>query len=377
MNDSINNLCETKLTEPTTELDPKLIFEGRNKPSLKLGPELNGLLLVDKPKSMTSHSLVAIIRRLAGQKGCGHTGTLDPMATGLMLILLGFGTKLANFMVEADKSYLAVIHLGLVTDTLDVTGQTIAEWSKPFPDLAMIQEVLKELEGPSQQVPPAFSAIKVAGKPAYKAARKGKMLDLPPRPVTAYSLSVVDYRPPFLSLKAFVSKGYYIRSLARDVGLKLGLGGGSLADLRRLSVGSFTLEQAGAIPDDREELIARLLSPRQALYHLPELVLPDPEVKALSQGQRLFLPTIKTAEFRPAYSRSAMTGSADKNTAELSATDGTYKIINSSGLLVALGQVTSDGPEQGQKSTQEGNLALPEQSPQGPFLRPLRVFTLA
>ncbi|MDR3134886.1 MAG: tRNA pseudouridine(55) synthase TruB, partial [Deltaproteobacteria bacterium] len=200
----------------------------RGNPSQPSGQELNGLLLVDKPSGLTSHDLVARVRRVAGTKACGHAGTLDPMATGLLLVLVGPATKLSAYLAESEKSYLGEIRLGLVTDTLDATGRTISAWPGPFPVRERVASALKQMEGPSEQVPPLFSAIKVNGQAAYKAARAGKELDLKPRPVTAFRLSLEAYEPPLATVTAMVSKGYYVRSMARDLGLALGLGGGSL-----------------------------------------------------------------------------------------------------------------------------------------------------
>jgi tRNA pseudouridine55 synthase len=294
--------------------------------------------LVDKPKGPTSHDVVAMVRKLAKTKSCGHTGTLDPMATGLLLVLVGPSTKLAPFMAEADKSYLAEIRLGLLTDTLDVTGQTLSEWDGAYPPAGEVLAALSALEALTEQVPPAFSAIKVSGVAAHKAARAGREIPLAPRPVTARALRLIAYEPPVATVRADVSKGYYVRSLARDLGQALGLGGGCLSGLRRLSAGPFEVSAAGPIPGSHGELLAKLLSPRQALCHLPELPLSGPEVKALCQGRKLAPPA-----------RAA----------------GTYKIIAPGGSLAAIGQIV-DPAESPHERRQPG-------TPEGPFLRPLRV----
>jgi tRNA pseudouridine55 synthase len=303
---------------------------------------LNGLLLIDKPQGPTSHDVVARIRKLANTKSCGHTGTLDPMATGLLLVLVGPATKLAAFMAESDKSYLAQIRLGLVTDTLDVTGKTLSVWPGPWPSIEEVRETLLALTGDSLQKPPSFSAIKVAGKAAHKLARSGKEPDLEPRPVTARELRLTEYAPPLATVRCEVSKGYYVRSLARDLGQALGLGGGALTSLRRLTAGPFGLDSAAPLPESPEELRRRLITPRRALAHLPELSLSEPEVKALSQGQRLAPPP---------------------------AAAGTYKIIAPGGILAAIGQIVD--PAQGPHGQ-----PVPG-TPEGPFLRPLRVFMTA
>jgi tRNA pseudouridine55 synthase len=259
------------------------------------------------------------------------------MATGLLLLLVGKSTKLAPFLSSADKTYLATIRLGLLTDTLDLTGQTLSEYDGPYPSSEEVQEALDKLTGPVWQMPPIFSAIKVKGKTAHKAARAGKKIDLPARQVMAQALKLIDYQPPLVSISAHVGKGYYIRSLARDLGQALGLGGGSLSQLRRLSVGSFSLAEAGPIPETFLELQNRLVSPRLAVNHLPELESSWEELVAIGRGQSLPWPQNPP---------------------------GLYKLISPDGLLAAIGEIVEKAP------TIEKNLF----SPEGPFLRPLRVF---
>jgi tRNA pseudouridine55 synthase len=300
-------------------------------------PAIDGLLLVDKNSGLTSHDLVNQVRKIAGQKKVGHAGTLDPMATGLMAVLLGSATRLEPWLAKSSKSYLATVRLGLSTDSLDVTGQTLSDWDGPWPGPSEAASALRALEGPSLQVPPSFSAIKVAGRPAYKSARAGSPVDLPPRAVEAFSLRLLGYRPPLMELEASVSSGYYVRSLARDLGLALGLGGGALQSLRRLSIGDFGLDSASALPMSRDALLERLLSPRQALGRMPELG-PRPEaLRAICSGLRIPSPP--------------------------GAAPGQYKIIAPGGHLAALAEISSPG----------GADALARE-PLGPFLRPLRVF---
>ncbi|MDR1309501.1 MAG: tRNA pseudouridine(55) synthase TruB [Deltaproteobacteria bacterium] len=300
-------------------------------------PAIDGLLLVDKGGGLTSHDLVNQVRRIAGQKRVGHAGTLDPMATGLMAILLGSATRLEPWLVKSRKSYLATVRLGLSTDSLDVTGQTLSEWPGPWPGPSEAALALGALEGPGLQVPPAISAIKVAGRTAYREARAGRPVELPPRAVTAYSLRLLDYRPPLLTLEAQVSSGYYVRSLARDLGLALGLGGGALSALRRLSIGDFGLDGALTLPSSREDLLARVMPPRQALGHLPELELPTEALRRLCSGLGLPAPP--------------------------QAATGLHKIIAPCGRLAALAENLLPGDDDASHG-----------KPRGPFLRPLRVF---
>ncbi|MDR1051802.1 MAG: tRNA pseudouridine(55) synthase TruB [Deltaproteobacteria bacterium] len=304
-------------------------------------PELSGVLLVDKMVGITSHDLVNIVRRISGQKSVGHAGTLDPMATGLMTVLLGQATKLEPWLVKADKTYLGSAHLGLATDTDDITGQMLSKWSGSYPDFPEIEAAMKSLEGPSEQTPPAYSAVKVAGRPAYKAARQGHPLDLPPRKVVARVLKPLDWSPPLLTFEASVSSGYYVRALARDLGRLLGLGGGALASLRRLSSGAFTIDRASALPSDRGTLEKKLISPREALAHIPELVLSLDEVRLLCSGRRLPAPPDRAA--------------------------GQYLVAGPGGRLAAVVEISASPP------VMEGGA----QKPPRPFLRPLRVFTPA
>jgi tRNA pseudouridine55 synthase len=299
--------------------------------------ELSGLLLIDKEPATTSHDLVNAIRRLAGQRKVGHIGTLDPLATGLMGLLLGSSTKLEPWLIRHDKVYLAEAQLGLITDTLDVDGRVLELRRGPMPTRGEIVKALASLEGESEQIPPAFSAIKVKGRAAYKAARAGEEVRLPPRRVTAHKLTLIEWRPPKVVFEASVSGGYYVRSLARDLGQRLNLGGGALSFLRRLSLGPFELKQAGPTPKDRLSLVKRIIEPRLALPHLKEIFLDEPQASRLSQGQKILAPVGLDA--------------------------GEYKIIGPGGFFLALAALSFPSPDE-----------PGEGPPRRPFLRPLRVF---
>jgi tRNA pseudouridine55 synthase len=275
--------------------------------------------------------------------------------------LVGKSTRLAPFLAAADKTYLATIHLGLVTKTLDVTGEAVGpQYQGPYPSRVEVEKALTNLTGTMAQMPPAFSAIKVNGQTAHKAARAGKEIDLKPREVTAHALELIDYDPPFATLRAEVSKGYYVRSLARDLGLALNLIGGALAKLRRLSVGSFTLKEAGPIPETFLELKNRLISPREAVNHLPELFPSANELIALTRGQTIPWPATGLASEPWGGPASGATSGAAKAA-------GVHKIISPDGQLAALGEIFEKTP----------GLEPSARSPEGPFLRPLRVFAKA
>jgi tRNA pseudouridine55 synthase len=262
------------------------------------------------------------------------------MATGLLLVLLGAATKLEPWLVKHEKTYQGVIQLGLSTDTDDVTGGELVRHHGPWPDRQEIESALASFVGSGPQVPPAYCALKVGGRSAHRAARSGEPLDIPARMVTAHGLTCLDWDPPNLSFWASVSSGYYIRSLARDLGCRLSLGGGALAALRRLTVGRFSLEQAAGLPADGLQLKARLFSPRQALEPLKEVELGSLEAGRFCSGGFLPVPPEVQNYSGP----------------------GPLKVIGPNGTLIALAEI-SGLPDR----------AVPGQ-PQGPFLRPLRVF---
>jgi len=217
----------------------------------KSSPGIDGLLLIDKPADWTSHDVVAKVRGITGQRRIGHTGTLDPLATGLLVLCLGQATRLVEYMVGHDKRYVGHIRLGQATATDDAGGQVISE--KPVPPLtrADLDTIASEFTGPISQAPPAYSAVKIGGQRAYAAARAGKVVALQPRPVTIHDLRLQQEQPGLLSITVTCSAGTYIRSLARDIGERLGCGA-HLASLRRTHAGRFDV--ASALTLERLEL---------------------------------------------------------------------------------------------------------------------------
>lgn len=208
---------------------------------------MDGILLIDKPEGWTSHDVVAKVRNIlksqAGHKvKVGHTGTLDPMATGLLVLVVGGYTKRAGEFSKLDKVYEAELTLGAVSTTGDREGE-ITQKSDERPDLGQIEEILARFTGKIQQTPHAYSAVKVAGKRAYEVARKGGEVKLEPREVTIYETTDVKYSYPKLSFTAKVSSGTYIRSLAEDIGEVLGTGA-YLSKLRRTEVGGSHIQDA-------------------------------------------------------------------------------------------------------------------------------------
>ncbi|SRR5258708_6973451 len=203
------------------------------------------MLLIDKPKGMTSHDVVNIVRRHTGEKRVGHAGTLDPNATGLLIVGVGRGEtkQLGDLTKNANKTYEAEIFLGETRDTDDIEGKITSKNDQIIPTIKEIQNILKEFEGEQEQIPPSYSAIKLKGKKAYELARKQKPLKLSPRKVTIYSIKFINYSYPILEITCEVSSGTYIRSLARDIGEKLKCGA-YLSNLRRTKIGDYDLRDA-------------------------------------------------------------------------------------------------------------------------------------
>ena len=212
----------------------------------------DGIILIDKPANMTSFGVVARIRRVLTNQAqkkvkVGHTGTLDPFATGLMILVIGKDCKNAGHYTKLDKVYEATIRLGQVSTTGDTEGDLTAV-SGAIPSLERVQEVVKDFTGDSEQRPPIFSAIKINGERAYKLAREGKEVEIPLRTITVYSLEVVDYSYPELKIRTHVSSGTYIRTLASDIGEALGTGAYCTA-LRRTRIAEYDIRDAKALAD--------------------------------------------------------------------------------------------------------------------------------
>ena len=212
-------------------------------PSLaSLGP-LDGLLLVDKPSGPTSHDVVAQIRRRFRIAKVGHGGTLDPMATGLLVILLGKGTKISDRVMGHDKTYEGTLRLGLETDSQDADGRIVAEKDAAAVTAAQVEEQFKLRLGDQMQLPPMVSAIKIKGVPLYKLARKGETVERQPRFIHVYRFELLDFTPPDVRFRVECTKGTYVRTLAHDVGQALGVGA-HLVALRRTKIGQIDVAQA-------------------------------------------------------------------------------------------------------------------------------------
>jgi tRNA pseudouridine55 synthase len=264
-------------------------------------PPLGGVLAVDKAEGPTSHDVVARVRRTLGERRVGHTGTLDPFASGLIVLCLGPATRLAEYLSALDKEYVACVRFGQRTTTHDREGDVVAE-SDAWRALGEedVARALPAFVGPLLQQPPEFSAKKVGGVAAYRKARRGEVVDLAPAPVTVYALELLSYEPPLARVRVVCSSGTYVRALARDLGDALGVGA-HLTELRRTRVGPFRVEDAApaAALDDRDRLLARVLPPARALAHLPTVSLGEQEVRRLAHGQEVDAPDGDLPEGRP------------------------------------------------------------------------------
>ena len=264
---------------------------------------MDGILIVDKPADWTSHDVVARCRRILKTKRIGHTGTLDPFATGVMVILVGKATRLAQFLDKDVKEYEAQVRLGFATETGDLTGERRTA-NDELRDISIdeIEQVLPKFRGTIWQTPPMYSAKKVAGKKLYELARKGIEIERKLVAITNYELRITNYELPKMQndaglwtldfgLKIVCSAGTYIRTLAEDIGRELKIGA-HLTALRRTRAGKFDLSQAVTL-EKLEETVAEnnlgkiLISPRDALPHLPEINLDADDIKKIKNGMKL------------------------------------------------------------------------------------------
>ncbi|NLX42943.1 MAG: tRNA pseudouridine(55) synthase TruB [Chloroflexi bacterium] len=250
---------------------------------------MSGVLVIDKPQGWTSHDVVARVRRMSGVRRVGHSGTLDPMATGVLVVCLGSATRIIEYLPD-NKTYRARIHFGIETDTWDAEGQPVALADAGGLERDQVQALLAEFVGPILQRPPMYSALKRDGVPLYKLARQGVVVERTARPVTIHRLTMLRWAPPMVDLEVHCSAGTYIRALAHDLGQHAGTGA-HLAVLRRTAVGHLGLSQA--LP--QEALLTglnwqdKLLSLRWALQHLPSVVVSDEGVQDLALGRAITL----------------------------------------------------------------------------------------
>jgi tRNA pseudouridine55 synthase len=278
-----------------------------------------GLLIVDKPVGPTSHQVVNVVRRGTGIRKVGHAGTLDPRASGVLVLCLGSATRLSEYLSVASKRYQALVRFGSATETYDAEGEVVHQTGNA-PNRKEIEEILPNFMGEINQVPPPYSAIKVKGAKAYELAREGKEVELEPRTITIYDLQLLSYKPPDLALEIECSAGTYIRSLAHDLGEHLSTGA-HLAALRRVKAGPFTIDDAipfpklevGFMVDKWERYI---VPARDALPDFPIVEISHEDLEHIKFGHRI----------------SATPGSS-----------GLARAISSDGELIAILEAVEDG----------------------------------
>lgn len=252
---------------------------------------VSGVLVIDKPIGLTSHDVVQIIRRGTGIRRAGHTGTLDPRASGVLVVLIGPAVRLSEYVSASDKRYQATIRLGSTTDTYDAEGAVTSHTPTNHVTEEKFDEILQTFVGEIEQVPPPYSAVKVKGRKAYEMARKGEEVELEPRKIQVYSLDILEWAPPEVVIDAYCSSGTYVRSLANDLGTALGTGA-YLIGLRRTKSGRFTLREAVPLRKLREAFDAGdwykyLIPAAEALGDWPMVELDADQVDLVRHGHRI------------------------------------------------------------------------------------------
>jgi tRNA pseudouridine55 synthase len=301
---------------------------------------MNGALVVDKPAGPTSHDVVARVRRAIGIPRIGHTGTLDPLATGVLALVVGRATRLAQFLTNDEKEYIAAVRLGSSTATYDAEERVIHDddgcpvglrpaYDSPSIEQAKIVAALREFTGTYWQVPPPFSAKKIGGTPAYVMARLRKDVEIKPAQVSVRELEVLSYGTGLVTLRLVCSSGFYVRSLAHDLGQHLGCGG-HLETLRRIRAGEFAVERASPLADiEREgpDALARLLPMTDLLSRLPHVVVNARGARRAAHGNTLAVEDLWDAE----------------RTVPASAGRGPVRVLDVDGALLAIGEPAGGG----------------------------------
>jgi len=259
---------------------------------------MNGLLVLDKSAGITSHDAVSIARRATGEKSIGHLGTLDPMATGVLPLLLGKYTRLAQYFGQAEKHYTGTIRFGFATDTFDAEGEPAAE-AKPLScTLDQLRELAQHFHGEMDQLPPVFSAKKINGVPAHKLARAGKEVPVKPARITIHRFALTGLEADTAGFEMEVSAGGYVRSVAHELGQLAGCGA-HLSSLRRTRAGAFTLDHAISIDDLKQltpaEIEARIPHPRTLLPEMPSVTVDEQTAGHIRNGMQINLPEFSNA----------------------------------------------------------------------------------
>lgn len=275
---------------------------------------MNGIILIDKPQDWTSHDVVAKLRGILHERRIGHSGTLDPLATGLLVVFVGRATRAVEFAEADSKEYIAGLRLGLSTDTQDISGNVIAECSD-LPDEGAVRRAVNSFIGDIEQIPPMYSAIKIGGKKLYELARKGQSVERAPRKITVLSIEIIGREGGDYLLKIACSKGTYVRTLCNDIGALLGCGA-CMSSLRRVRAGAFSIESAHSIDEvenaANEVQLVDIMLPVDTLFSaLPELKVPESTANRLKTG----------------------------NIIKISAADGDYRVYSDSGEFLLVGKV--------------------------------------
>jgi tRNA pseudouridine55 synthase len=252
---------------------------------------VSGVLILDKPVGMTSHDVVQVVRRGTGIRRAGHTGTLDPRASGVLVVLIGPAVRLSEFVSASDKRYQATVRLGSSTDTFDAEGRITQSASAEDISEEQFHQALEQFVGEIEQIPPPYSAIKVDGRKAYEMSREGEEVNLAPRKINVYSLDLLEWSPPEAVIDVFCSSGTYVRSLANDLGTVLGCGA-HLVGLRRTRSGQFTLRDAVPLRRLQEAFDAGdwykyLIPAAEALGEWPAIEVDADQVELIRHGHRI------------------------------------------------------------------------------------------
>lgn len=256
---------------------------------------INGIIAIDKPEKVSSAFVVARLKKITGVKKAGHTGTLDPFATGLMICGLDSGTRLSRFFLKGDKKYIARLHLGIETDTQDLTGEVTNVYKTDFvynDDFTKkIKAVAQQFEGPQKQSPPFYSALKHNGTPLYKLARKGVLVQKPPRDIVIHYIKITEINPPDIEFEVSCSSGTYIRTLAVDIGKALGCGA-HLKKLRRIESCGFVVDNAITLKDlqllcDLGDLHSKVIKMSDAIFDMQEYVVDTQMAESIKYGKPL------------------------------------------------------------------------------------------
>lgn len=255
---------------------------------------MNGLILLDKPFGFTSFKAAAVLRRIYGTKRVGHTGTLDPMATGVLPIMIGRATRLCSLVLESDKRYTATVRLGITTDSLDITGEVLSETEVNVSN-EQLSQALKHFTGEYDQIPPMFSAIKKDGVRLYDLARQGVEVERTPRKITIHEINLLERNGDEFMIDVLCSKGTYIRSLADDLGKYLGCGA-CLTALRRTKTAQFDISQCVTLDQIESNPEEYLLSPEIAVDYLREIELSEGQAKRFKNGAELAKDRVKVNE---------------------------------------------------------------------------------